>query len=321
MIFKVLSYISLALFIITGFLEFVLLIIGERKQIWNIYVIDYSKVLLYIFPIAMYPYLLYLTFLMLFVSALTALILMIKYRKSEVLNNAMFGKYSRFHFIPILCGVGLNLLGHFIEEDNMNIYFIHILIFIIYIIGISSASYISRKNKDFVSPTTNPRDYLKNGILSCLIALLNYCMFFNIDSFYVVFFLNYIPKIWSKTDYGKQTDDIIKLLSFYAKIGSTSSSILLGLSNLSSAIHLKDILILYMNCFIYIGIAINFFISDGEMREIFLFHKYADGIIQIVVIIISIIAIIIMTYRAGKKKEESNNPEHELNAKNEYNLI
>ena len=99
------------------------------------------------------------------------------YRNDEGLKSGILGKYSKFHFIPILCSISLYIIGFTLGSKNYYKETPYIFSLIFTLIGICSLIFIYIK--------TNMSKYyarlaIKKGLYSCLIALFVYNLCFTI---------------------------------------------------------------------------------------------------------------------------------------------
>lgn len=125
LIFKTISYISFAFFIVTGAAAF-----GQTHKF--AYVNDYYTVFWDIFatkeimskkvvnfPVENMNYFLYILFSILLLLEIISLVMLIKFRNEESIEEGMFDKYSRFHFIPLLCGASLYIIGESFSSEGL----------------------------------------------------------------------------------------------------------------------------------------------------------------------------------------------------------
>ena len=215
--------------------------------------------------------------------------MLIKFRNEESIEEGMFDKYSRFHFIPLLCGASLYIIGESFSSEGLvkdpNSPFVFSII--ISVIGLASLIFIYFKTN--IESHTYSRLITKKGFYSCLIALFVYNLYFTI-SFYGTF----------KRTLGDNEAYINKFKRY-----SIAISVLTGLINLVLAFILKDIGIASINILIYLGLIINFSKIDEKTREL-LNGNTEEGIIDIVMEGLAVIEIIflVIKYKKGISGEE-----------------
>lgn len=131
-------------------------------------------------------YFLYILFSILLLLAIISLVMLIKFRNEESIEEGMFDKYSRFHFIPLLCGAGLYIIGESFSSEGLvkdsNSPFVFSII--ISVMGLASLIFIYFKTN--IESHTYSRLIIKKGFYSCLIVLFVYNLYFTI-SFYGTF--------------------------------------------------------------------------------------------------------------------------------------
>ena len=267
------SYTSLGTLIIAGILGYINFQKTPMTKIWDIFSLGGEEFI----PITVIPAFLYIIFSILLLYALVSFVLIIKYRNDESVQEGMLGKYSKFHFIPILCATSLYIIGMcYGSRINKDAPFIFSLIFSIIGLGSLIFIYIQTNISEFYAKLG-----IKKGLYSCLIALFVYNLCFTI-SFYGL--LNTILKNpynilnWTKGCY----------LAF---------SIIIGIINLGLSFFLKDVVISGMNLLIYLGMTISFFQIDKYIRDEM--NGVAEGVIDIVFLVLStaMIALLIIKYR------------------------
>ena len=257
--FLYISIISLGTLIISGGLSYIdFQKIPNTKIIWNIFSHNGTTSI----TIEMIRVILYIIFSILLFFALFSFILIIIFRNDSSLRQGILGKYSKFHFIPILCATSLYIIGVTYTPKNMNndISYIFSLIFS----GIGLLSLI------FIYVKTNVSKYftrliIKKGLYSCLIALFVYNLCYTSTFFG-------IRKV--SQNHSLKYENWLK--GFYIAL-----SVAIGIFNLIISFFLKDLLISGMNFIIYIGMIIYFFKIDQKIRT--KINGFAEGIIEIVI--------------------------------------
>ena len=242
--------------------------------IWNI-VLDVKNS---DFPILVIVEILYILFSILLLFALASFIFIIKNRNDS--EFGIFGVYSKFHFIPILCATSLHIIGKTFNEDNLVKDIPHVFSLIFNAIGLGSLIFVYIKTN---IAQFYERLVIKKGLYSCLIALFVYNLCFNIT------YYGYL-KVISK-DFFKGEN--------WIKGCYIAFSIIIGVINLVLSFFLKDVVISGMNLIIYIGMTIYFFDIDTSTRK--RRNGIAEGIIDIVFGALTIAMICFLSIRYKKK--------------------
>jgi len=82
-------------------------------------------------------------------------------------------------------------------------------------------------------------------------------------------------------------------------------SIIIGAANIFLSIFLKDIMIGFINILMYIGMIINFFKIDKDMKEI-LYKSDGIGIVQIVILVLSLCSLVFIIVKYKSKLLNNN---------------
>ena len=259
--FLYISLISLCTLIISGGLSyFDFPKIPYTKIFWNIMSEDFGRIS--IMTVEIIHVILYIIFSILLFFALFSFILIIMFRSDNGLREGILGKYSKFHFIPILCATSLYIIGETYTQKNLNNDISLIFSLIFSGIGLASMIFIYVKTK---MSKSFARLIIKKGLYSCLIALFVYNLCFTSTFFG-------IKK--AAQNYPSKLEDWLR--GFYIAL-----SLVIGIFNLIISFFLKDLLISGMNFIIYVGMIIYFFKIDQRIRtEI---NGFAEGIIEIVI--------------------------------------
>ena len=245
--FIYISIISFALLIISGILSYVNFQKWDAKIFWNLFA-SVTGV-----PISVHEVVLYILFSILLLFALISFIFIIIYRNEEGLREGILGKYSKFHFIPILCATSLYIIGedfipilcatslYIIGEaygvNNLTNDAPYAFSIIFSIIGLCSLIFIYIQTS---MPKLNARLAIKKGLYSCLIVLFVYNLCFTI------------------TILGQMKISSLSGLRNWRKGTSIAFSLIIGIINLVLSFILKDVIIynrsifyMYDLCFIY----------------------------------------------------------------------
>lgn len=212
--------------------------------------------------------------------------------KNDNVINGMLGNLSKFHFIPLLCISALFIIGESLESGSplfgaytgihSTVKVVHCAFNLIFcIIGMGSLIYIYLNTK--IPEPLYANLIINKGMYSCLIALLVYNFGF------VCTLSNYL----SNKD--KKGYDVVKS----SKGFGYAFSIIIGAANIFLSIFLKDIMIGFINILLYIGMIINFFKIQKEVKE-YLYQNDGIGIIQIVILVLSLCSLtfIIVKYKS-----------------------
>ena len=172
--FLYISLISLCTLIISGGLSyFDFPKIPYTKIFWNIMSEDFGRIS--IMTVEIIHVILYIIFSILLFFALFSFILIIMFRSDNGLREGILGKYSKFHFIPILCATSLYIIGETYTQKNLNNDISLIFSLIFSGIGLASMIFIYVKTK---MSKSFARLIIKKGLYSCLIALFVYNLCF-----------------------------------------------------------------------------------------------------------------------------------------------
>ena len=312
----ILSVLSWLLFVLIGWIAFLMLLFHKKeniiyyKNIWTFIDLDdyqdYYKIPYY--PIQTNKYFYIILFLLLMLLGTASFILYIykaSFKKDEHIFEGMMGKFSRFNFIPIICTISLFIIGTskhlFVKPDTKgnqkdllnNIDSNHAgfstsLAFSL--IGLASLIFIKIQTK--IEQPFYIALIIKEGFYSCLIALYVYNIFYS--SVYIGVYNKY-KGVYNSGN--KEPDEIIKKLEKmledlpdFMKACGIAFSMLIGIINITIGIILKDILIGIINLLIYIGLAQYFFSIDKQYKDIDGINN-AEGVIDVIIIIIGAVGI------------------------------
>ena len=193
------------------------------------------------------------------------------YQRNDSLINGMFGKISKFHFIPLLCISALFIIGESYAKNEYNeAKYVFSLIFTLFsIISLIFISFRTRIQSPIYLPLT-----INKGSYSGFLALLIY----NLGSV----FTNY--GLYKKFNSDKM--DVEEILNWFKRC-YMAFSILVGILNNIIAIFLKDFMISFFNLLIYIGLTVRYFNLDEDTRKENLYKNEAIGVIDIIMIVIT----------------------------------
>ena len=321
-IFYIISLISWALFIITGWISFCFLAIKKYHKdisynnIWS-FLSFYKKgndiVHGLYSPIQadILSYILFFTILLGFGTVVFIFYLLKSLlRKEEQVFIAMMGKFTRYHFIPLLCGSAMFIVGmsqklflmdlsYDFEDYDFNslngdrdriIKFLSCFAFnlVFSMIGLVSLVFIRMKTE--LEKPFYIAYLIKDGFYSCLIVLFTYCFFYS--SIYTGYYnqmkdafntlkdnhINYVKAL-----------SILDEIPYFLKDCGIAFSLIIGLINLGIGIFIKDIGIPIMNLIVYLGLTIYFF----NIKEVngYTGVSFAEGAIDIIIIVLSALVI------------------------------
>ena len=196
-------------------------------------------------------------------------------KKDQAIIDGMFGKYSKFHFIPLLLGFIMSLLGELSDIDNFDD--IAYTGLAISIVGLACMIYI------YINTNINSNDWwvnyvLNKGTFSCLIILFWYNFCYDI----------YLVRVSDKPE-----DTDIK----WSKGINLAFSIIFGIGSIAFSYVFKDIIICLINIYIYKDLAKNnihqYSEEDPTEKQLLKDVNYnADGAIDMIILICSFLLLI-----------------------------
>lgn len=248
--------ISWCLFVITGWISFFVpdccyWIEGDRRRVFLFWLYPSFRSgdgwydALYTFFI--FFYLVAIISLIWLTAGLFIYIYSLFMKKEGNVISEMLGKFTRFHFIPFLCGSVLSIISECTSTDDIDMpdisKFQIFLSIIVSFVGLCSLGFIF-----FLTKLEYPL-YAKFGIrgaYSCLLVLFSFCFFYNIYSF------GYLEN--------KNTTEVRD----WIKGTNYAFAIIFGAVNLALSAIFKDIILAVINFLLYIGMAINYFLYDDK---------------------------------------------------------
>ena len=194
-------------------------------------------------------------------------------KKDQVILDGLFGKYSKFHFIPLLFGFAMSLLGELIDDDGQNVDSIAYAGLALSLVGLGSMIFI------YINTNFNHNEWwvnyvLHRGTFSCLIIL---------------FWYNFCYDIYEVrlSDKPEKTDNK------WTKGINLAFSIIFGIGSIGFSYTFKDIIICLINIFIYNDLAkSNIKLIDEEKEKLKNANYLADGAIDMVILISSVVLLI-----------------------------
>jgi len=235
----------------------------KESRIWGIFI--YKENSEYYIPIQMDRIVIYIVYnIWILISLIGCVVFIVKtlFRKDNPVIDGMMGKFSQFHFFPLLCAFIMTILGEIKVEDNGK----HIINtgLTFSLIGTASMVFIyimtDFKTQDWWAEYT-----LKKGTFSCLIIL---------------FFYNFCYDIYWVGENENSDKN-------FAKNCGIAFSIIFGIGSLAFSVVFKDIIMSFMNFLINIGMAKYYFeLEDTSTKEK---NKNADGAFDIIISVLSLI--------------------------------
>ncbi len=265
-VFFIISVLSWLVLLVTSWLSIGMPNVYGLKNFWLTYSIkiSYDDVPTY-FPLVMHISFHYIVFIITFTIATVGFLIYITYREDNSILDGMLDNIPKFHFIPLLCISALFIIGESKESPNTAMY---ILDFIFTVIGLASLVLVKIKTK--IESPWYASFLIKRGVYSCFLVLLVYNIGFTC-TYYGVF------------EMGNDIND--KTIINWKTGCGIAFPIFIGLLNLTMAVIFQDIIIAFMNLMIFIGMIINFYAIDRDIRSEH--NATGEGIIDIVMISLS----------------------------------
>ncbi len=283
----ILSYLSWLLVAVNNLASLRCMYKVQPNQIWNIHIyalftenldklsvssnIDFesSETIGYI-PIQMDQIMVYIVYnIWIILSIIGCVVFIIKtlFKKEQTVIDGMMGKFSQFHFFPLICAFILSVLGEIIDDENSYDVTNAGLTFALF--GAISMVLIYIMT-DFTTIDWWAEYSLKKGTFSCLIILFwyNFC--------YSIFWVRFVA-------------DPIKADQKFVKGCGMAFSLLFGMGSLAFSVAFKDIIICFMNILIYFGMAKFYFDLPIMYRSTKYFNENGDGAMDLLILICSII--------------------------------
>ena len=198
-------------------------------------------------------------------------------KKDQAVLDGMLGKYSKFHFIPLLFGFVMSLLGELLKNDykDFNDDKIAYAGLVISLVGLACMIFV------YIFTNINSNEWwvnyvLNKGTFSCLIILFWYNFCYDI---YLVRHGN-VP---GKTDID------------WSKGINLAFSIIFGIGSIAFSYVFKDIIICLINIYIYNDLATQKFlleISEDDKEGLKKVNYLADGAIDYLILLCSFLLLI-----------------------------
>ena len=295
------------------------------NSVWNI-IVEQGVY----FPIQMEKIMIYIIFnfeiIIIFIGCIVFFVKTL-IKPEDKLIDGMMGKFSQFHFIPLLFAFIMTVLGEAIKEDKSNMKDIANTGLAFSLFGVISMVFIYI-NTDCESVDWWAKYFLKNGTYSCLLVLFwyNFCYDILIVRVYGKSTTRNLQD-WGDIDFGDFDDDddsnnganlggwgkAACELYFanqdkdtlnWTKGCGMAFSIIFGISNIIFSYAFKDIIICLMNILIYFGMIKYYFNLDKtNCKEL---NKNGDGAIDCIILICSILLFIYFIIEKIKDIKNSN---------------
>ena len=196
-------------------------------------------------------------------------------KKDQAVLDGMLGKYSKFHFIPLLFGFVMSLLGELLKKDDFNGDKIAYAGLVISLVGLACMIFV------YIFTNINSNEWwvsyvLNKGTFSCFIILFWYNFCYDI---YLVRHSN-AP--------GKTDNDWYKGINL-------AFSIIFGIGSIAFSYVFKDIIICLINIYIYNDLAPQKFkleISEDDKEGLKKVNYLADGAIDYLILLCSFLLLI-----------------------------
>ena len=251
----------------------------EPYSVWNIYAYkpDFSSLLDeifgdsktkesdiddYPFPLQINPLTIYKIFNFFFALTIlgcATLIYKTLIKKDQTIIDSLFGKYSRFHFIPLIFGFIMSILGEANNKGLTNYDSIAYAGLPMSLLGLGGIIFI------YINTNINSNDWwidyaFTKGTFSCLIILFWYNFCYDI---YLVRYFSLFPE---------DDNDGRKGISL-------TFTLIFGGGSLAFSFVFKDIIICIINILIYNDLALfnTMKIREKEKEALKYFNYYADG--------------------------------------------
>jgi hypothetical protein len=273
-VFFIISVLSWLLFLVTAWLSIGLPYSFNFKFFWLTFSFDYEIGSYY--PLVMHFVFHYIIFIFTFAISTLAFLIYMTYRDDNNVTDGMLGKYSKFHFIPLLCISALFIIGESVDEFKGRLNTVMFIFdFIFTLIGLASLIFIRVQTK--IESPWYAIFAIKEGTYSCLIALLIYNVGFNF------------------TYYGLYEMNDKKYIENWKTGCGIAFPIIIGVANVVLSIIFQDCMIAIMNILIYVGMIINFYNTDTDIRNEF--NATGEGIIDIIILSLSACSILFFILR------------------------
>ena len=196
-------------------------------------------------------------------------------KKDQAVLDGLLGKYSKFHFIPLLFGFGMSLLGELLKNDeDFNGDKIAYAGLVISLVGLACMIFV------YIFTNINSNEWwvsyvLNKGTFSCLIILFWYNFCYDI---YLV----------------RHSNAPLKTDNDWSKGINLAFSIIFGIGSIAFSYVFKDIIICLINIYIYNDLAGSNIkpIPEESKEELKKVNYLADGAIDYLILLCSFLLLI-----------------------------
>ena len=285
-LFLILSYISWIAASVNNWISLNWLYSKKHRAVWNIYIFldDEGNVQVPIQMDYLSNYIFFnFTFAIIFIGCIVFFYTTLIKKDQEVING-MTGKFSRFHFIPLLLALGMSILGELDTdtEDSESYYPSDKAGLPISLLGLISIIFIYIFT-DLKSNNWWANFSLRNGTFSCLIVLFWYNFCYDI----------YCVRVADRKV--EEDEDWLKGCGIFF-------SIIFGLACFIFSFIFKDIMISFLNVIIYFGMTKYYFGYPLNERSTKQYNNNGDGVVDVIILVFSIILFFYLIIEKSKDR-------------------
>ena len=257
---------------------------------------EFNKNLQYsYFPLGMYYYYLKIFVFLISLYAIAVFLIFTTFKRDPDLYVGMFGKLSKFHFIPLLCMsvlifISRNAYSSISDEEKCQ-YNKMLIIFNIVFTSIGLISLLIVYFNTHLDCEWYIILAINKGLFSTLFVLFWYYIFYLIITLKVVDY---------SLDYYRNKKDIEKDIQNLYNVTGILFSILIGYANLIFSFLFKDIMVAFVNFLLYFEFVIFFFHQLDEAKKdqlSELFNGYTDGILHIIMLCLTVVYFVCFVFK------------------------
>ena len=189
--------------------------------------------------------------------------------KNEGVTSGMLGNLSKFHFVPILFVSALFIIGEAYDDEEGFKGASYFFSLFFGVIGLCSLIFIYLKTN--IESPSYATWIIKHGAYGCLIALLTH-------------HVGYVFTL-----YGIHEKDDSDDIRDWVKGCYIAFAILIGIANFAISFLLKEVIIPFINLLIYIGMTVQFYRINKDLRKEI--YSEAPGIINIIMMVFSLLMV------------------------------
>ena len=284
-LFLIISYISWTITSVNNWISLNWLYSIKYKTIWNIFIWlneDHEQSPIQMDYLTNYIFFNF-AFAIIFIGCVVFFYTTLFIKDQDVING-MTGKFSRYHFIPLLLAFVMSVLGELdIDQEKPEDFYLSDKIGLaISLAGLITIIFVYIFT-DLKSNNWWANFSLKNGAFSCLIVL---------------FWYNFCYDIYGVRIADKEVEDDEK----WQRGCGISFSIIFGLACFVFSFVFKDIMIAFLNSIIYFGMAKYYFQLDYKERNTKQYNKNGDGVVDIIILVFSIILFFYLIIEKSKNR-------------------